>query len=208
MRRGLCQAWRIPAAALLAGGMLSGLAQTNAERVLEDQVIPPLHPPHGEMAPGFWEQHWWGVALVLVAGAVATGLVWRRLSQPEAVAVPPPHELARKTLEALKGQPENSHTLSELVRVIRRYFVDTFSLTQTEMTNRQLGELLRKHEQVEGEVAAVAIRFLETCERRQFDTRQPSQSHDLIDEALKLIDQTEATRVVARSRIPESDATS
>ena len=188
----LSLAWRITAATLLAGSM--ALAQTNTEPNLEDQIIPPLRPARGEIVPGFWEQYWWVAILVLLAASAASLLVWRQLSKPDEIEAPPPRETARKALEMLKAEPENSQTLSELVRVVRRYFVDTFSLTQTELTSRQLGEVLRDHDHVDGEVVAAAIRLLETCERRQFDPRQAIQTSDLLGEALKLIEETERTR--------------
>jgi hypothetical protein len=144
------------------------------------------------------------IILVLLAASAASLLVWRQLSKPDEIEAPSPHETAKKALGRLSAKPDSSQTLSDLGRVVRRYFVDTFSITQTELTNRQLGEVLRDHDQVDGEVVAAASRLLETCERRQFDPRQAIQTRDLIGQALTLIDETERTR--RRVSAPQTDS--
>ncbi|HXD00643.1 MAG TPA: polyprenyl synthetase family protein, partial [Verrucomicrobiae bacterium] len=105
---------------------------------LADGDLPPLQPPHGELPLSFWEHyHWVILAASLVAMALLVLLIlWLRRSKPAIVV--PPDEIARRALEALRGQPENGVLLMKVSGIFRRYVTFACGLPPREMTTTEV----------------------------------------------------------------------
>src|SRR5579862_4290772 len=81
------------------------------------QPLPALRPPRGEIAPTFWEQHGWQIAItslviIIVAGVVIVVLTRQKPKPPE-----PPEALARRSLAALRGRPVDGKLLVDISRI-------------------------------------------------------------------------------------------
>ncbi len=115
-----------------------GLAATNSE--LSDE-IPPLKPPRGEIPPGFWEQNAiWIIAATVLALCVVALAIWffARKNEPEAL---PPEVEARAALKSFGGKTETGQVVSEVSRIVRRYFTAAFGLPE------RIGKFLRECDQ-------------------------------------------------------------
>lgn len=135
---------------------------------MNQEQIPALRPPHGEIPPGVWEQHGTLIVLLGVLGLalVAAGL-WLLFRRKPAPPVPA-EAVARKELAALKGAPENGVVLSRVSQVMRRYLGTVFGLAPVEMTTGEFSEALRGSEQAGPELAGKVSAFLRECDRRKF----------------------------------------
>jgi hypothetical protein len=92
-----------------------------------------------------WEWLWWALAIVVLIGVIALAArFWRkRREQPVIVPVIPPHERARRKLEAalsLFDQPKPFCTL--VSDAVRLYLEERFELPVSDRTTEEfLGEL-------------------------------------------------------------------
>ena len=163
--------------------------------------IPPLRPPRGEIPPGFWEAHGWDVGCAGLALAGLLVILWRVLSRKRPKPTVAPEVAAHRSLEALRGRPEDAALLSTVSRSVRGYFVAALGLSQPEPTNRELAGLLRGDNRVGTQLAATTSEFLARCEQRQF-APQPAQGNlGAVDQALRLVDEA-ATRQRALAAPP------
>ncbi len=152
------------------------------------EVIPPLRPPRAGMPPGFWERNGWTVlalGLFLALLCLAARRVLRRCRR--ATEQVPLDVATLGALEALRGQPEDGRVLSEISRLVRRYFVAALALPPAERTNRELGGLLCSDQRVGLELAKATAGFLDECDQRRFSPSGLGGEGPAVEQALDLI---------------------
>jgi hypothetical protein len=174
-----------------------GLTAKNSE--LSDE-IPPLKPPRGEIPAGFWEQN----RLLVTAAAVATlcvaALTIRFLARKKQSEPIPPEIEARTALEAFHGKTENGHTISEISRVVRRYFVAAFDLPQQELTTAEFARVTLASESIGADLAERVGKFLRDCDQRKFALESAPQPPSVLAAATSLIDLGEERREYLRKQ--------
>jgi uncharacterized protein DUF4381 len=168
--------------------------------------IPPLRPPHGELAPGFWEQRggWVIVGVVLVMATVALG-IWllRRHRPPKAVL---PEVQARKALEPLRSQSEQGAVLSQVSQVLRRYFTAAFALPPEELTTREFCERIAANEAIGSPLANSVSEFLRRCDERKFAPAGGVEPLGAVSQALAFIAAAEARQTELRRAAEQAQA--
>ena len=156
-----------------------------------EEAIPKLRPPKSEMAPTFWEDY--GLAAV-VGGFLSLMLlavvVWL-LTRPKPVAATPPETLARRSLESLRGQPEDGLLLSRVSRILRRYLSAAFGLPPEQMTTTEFCVVLSAHPRVGTAIAGTAADFFRRCDERKFAPLPPPGALGAVETALKLVETAE-----------------
>jgi hypothetical protein len=167
------------------------LAQTNSELV--DQ-IPPLRPPRAEIGPGFWEKNgvWIAVAAaVLLYIAFLSFWLLRRRTEP--VQMPPEVE-AHEALKPFIGKLEDADSISQISRIVRRYFTAAFGLPQHELTTTEFSKTSRKCEQLGSALADQVSQFLQECDHRKFALPNKANPPWAVPEAKMLIELGEQRR--------------
>jgi hypothetical protein len=169
---------------------------------LADSDLPPLQPPHGELPPTFWEQHRW---LILAATLVALALLvllilWLR--RPKPVIVIPPEEVARRALEALRGQPENGVLLMKVSGVFRRYVIFACGLPSRELTTTEVCRAVAVRPQFKPDLGDAIAGFFRQCDERKFSPTPPAAELSAVTGALALLEQIEQRRRQMTSRTP------
>lgn len=156
--------------------------------------FPELLPPHKEIPPTFVEQHSsemiGGAGLLLVA--VALLIFWLR--RPRPVVVIPPAESARKSLEALRGKPEDGPLITAVSQILRRYVVAAFTRESAELTNEELMRSLAANQRVQRETRANLGEFLRECDVQKFAPVRPSPPPGFVNRALEFVEKFEALR--------------
>lgn len=156
--------------------------------------IPPLQPPHGELAPTYWEQHGWlvltGAALLLLG--LFLFIVWLR--HPKQVIPEPPGIVARRALESWRNRPENGALVADVSRVIRRYVMAAFNFTHDELTTTEFRDALQSNIQIAPELAAATGDFLRRCDQWKFAPNPPTPKLGAVTSALELVDKLEMNR--------------
>jgi hypothetical protein len=156
--------------------------------------IPPLRPPHAELAPTFWEQHGlWVVILGVLLLALICAVVWL-LTRPKPPVVVPPEVQARQALEPLGRQPEDGALLSRVSQILRHFVTAAFALPPGELTTTEFCRAIAGHEQIGPELATALREFLRQCDQRKFSPVAPAAPFSATTQALKLIDQAQAHR--------------
>ena len=157
--------------------------------------IPPLRPPHAELAPTFWEQYglWVVILGVLLLGLICA-VVWL-LTRPKPPVVVPPEVQAREALEPLRQQPEDGALLSRVSQILRHYVAAAFNLPPDEQTTAEFCRAIGAHDQVGPELSAALTEFLRECDQRKFSPTAPAPSLSAAAQALKLIDQAQTRRL-------------
>ena len=193
-----CTLRRRLATTLLAYAALAFLSFASNPALAAEEPIPALRPPRAELRPSFWQQHgWWvAVAAIILLGAVAVWLRWRRRSPP--VPVTPPDVLARSALEALRGRPEDIALVAEVSGIFRHYVIAAFNLPPDELTTAELHRALQSHPQASAELVAEIIEFLSRCDEYKFAPAHPASPFGAVTGALELIAKTEAQRKQAQ----------
>ncbi len=172
----------------------SSFAVLAATHTPANDGIPPLRPPHAEMAPTFWEQHGIGVALCVGFFLALVGVAIWFLTRPKPPVVIPPEVLARKALEPLGQRPEDGALLSQVSQILRHYMSAAFNLPPIELTTTEFCRAIAGHELVGPELSAALSEFLRQCDQRKFSPPAPAPPLSVVDHALKLIDQAQARR--------------
>jgi hypothetical protein len=169
---------------------------------LADGDLPPLQPPHGELPPVFWELHRWAVlAAALVALALLVLLIlWLR--RPRPVIVIPPEEIARRALEALRGQPEDGVLLMKVSGIFRRYVIFACGLPPRELTTTEVCRAVAVRPQFKPDLADAVASFLRQCDERKFSATPPASDLGAVAAALTLLEQIEQRRRQMTSRTP------
>jgi hypothetical protein len=183
--------FRILVATLFLLAVPPSFAATNAPT---NGDIPPLRPPHAELAPTYWEQHGTAVVLCGVLFLILVGAAIWLLTRPKPPVVVPPEVLARKALEPLGERPEDGALLSQVSRILRHYLSAAFNLPPEELTTTEFCRAIASHEQIGAELSVALSEFLLKCDQRKFAPPAPAPPLSVVDQALKLIDQAQARR--------------
>jgi hypothetical protein len=189
--------WRTPArvlALMTLGGWFLGhvlTAHANIPKPPNDE-IPALKPPLGEIPPEVWEEHHTslvtGGILMLSAISAAAWFVLR----PRPVDPTPPEALARRELEALKGEAQTGKVLSTVSRVTRSYLSRAFNLPTAELTTTEFCLKLTQEERIGPVLGAAAQMFLKQCDERKFSPTPPPGPFNAVGESLRLVEQGQA----------------
>jgi hypothetical protein len=184
--------------ALLAATWL-GLAPVVA---LADGDLPPLQPPHGELPASFWEQHRWAILVValMTLALFVLLILWLRRSKP--VVVVSPDEIARRALEALRGQPENGVLLMKVSGIFRRYVIFACGLPSRELTTTEVCRVVAVRPQFRPDLGNAIAIFLRQCDERKFAPTPPVSELCAVAGALALLEQIEQRRRQMTSRTP------
>jgi hypothetical protein len=146
-----------------------------------------------------WEWLWWALAIVVLIGVIALAArFWRkRREQPVIVPVIPPHERARRKLEAalsLFDQPKPFCTL--VSDAVRLYLEERFELPVSDRTTEEfLGEL--KDSKILDRLQKDSLeQFLAACDLVKFARYEPGREEleGLYKSALRLIEETEPSQ--------------
>jgi hypothetical protein len=161
-------------------------------------AIPPLRPPRGEIAPTFWEQNglWVAIAGVLLLAVIAAAVWWLRRTRPP-VTVPPDVQ-ARQALEPLRQQPEDGAVLSRISQVLRRYVSAAFGLPPGEMTTAEFCRAIADQGRLGTELSTRLGDFLRQCDERKFAPSVATPALGAAEQALRLLEQSEARRAELR----------
>jgi hypothetical protein len=153
--------------------------------------IPPLRPPFGEIPPGFWEQHaiWIVVTAVVLAGLVAAVIFWAK-HRPGLTALPP-FEEAKRSLDELSKVPEDGPVLTQVSRVVKHYFTETFHLPVGELTTAEFSRQLHQTASLDPGLRGATEAFLQECDVRKFSASPPSAGGAAVPKALTLLKQAE-----------------
>ncbi len=157
-----------------------------------------LLPPYGELPPTFWEQHATSVSFagIGILALVAFGL-WL-LFRPKPKIVIPPEAEAKRTLTALRQQPEDGAALASISQAVRNYFIAAFRLPPGEFTTAEFSGLLAGHEQIGPELSTATLTLLHECDDRKFSTATNQALMNAADQALQLVAQAEQRRTQLR----------
>jgi hypothetical protein len=143
-----------------------------------------------------WEWLWWALAILVLIGVIALAArFWRqRREQPVIVPVIPPHERARRKLEAaldLFDQPKPFCTL--VSDAVRLYLEERFELPVSDRTTEEfLGKLKDSKILDRGQKDSLE-QFLAACDLVKFARYEPGREEleGLYKSALRLIEETE-----------------
>lgn len=170
----------------------TSLSPVNANDIRD--IKPPFAIPSG------WEWLWWVVGLLAV-GAVISSVVWlwlRRKRARSVTVVIPPHERARRKLEAALDLFDQPKPFCILVSdAVRLYLEERFGLRAPERTTEEfLADLSRSAALTELQKDSLSD-FLAACDRVKFAKYEPQRPEleALYNSALRLIEETEPKEV-------------
>ena len=156
--------------------------------------LPVLNPPRGELPPTFWEQN---SAMFFFAAAIVMTLtmvvIWWFLRPKKNISIPPEVQ-ARRELKALRGQTEDGQTLSRVSRSLRCYVTNAFELPPDELTTTEFCQAVAAHEKIGGELAASLTEFLRRCDELKFAPSSSPPQIGAADRALELLELAETRR--------------
>ena len=120
-----------------------------------------------------------GGAALLLVGAVVAYLLWRRRRPTPAAPPIPPHELAFRQLDALRGtdfsDPEAVRRFHfDVSEVLRQYVEGRFGLNATDLTSEEILPLLGSLPGLQPEPAQQLRRFLAATDRVKFAAFEPT----------------------------------
>ena len=156
--------------------------------------LPKLRPPHGEIGPTFWEQHHWQVITPAVAVLLLGTLLILWLRRPKPVVVVPPEIVARRSLEGLRGRPEDAPLTVEVSHIIRNYLISVFMLPPDELTTAEVLRALQARPQIDPGLVKSIGTFLRRCDELKFGRNFPQTQTGLAAEASDLVDAVERQR--------------
>ena len=157
--------------------------------------IPPLRPPHAELAPTFWEHYGvWVVIVSVLLLMLVCGVAWL-LTRPKPPVVVPPEVQASQALEPLRQQPEDGALLSRVSQILRHYVTAAFDLPPGELTTAEFCAMIATHSSIGPELSVALSEFLHECDQRKFSQSSPAAPFSATAQALKLIDQAQTRRL-------------
>ena len=158
--------------------------------------IPALRPPHAEIPPTFWEQYGlWVIVLGVLLLALVCAAAWF-LTRPKPPVIVPPEVQARRVLEPLRRQPDDGALLSRVSQVLRHYVAAAFELPPGELTTAEFCRAIAGYAPIGPELSAALSGFLRLCDQDKFSPPAPVPPFGAVAQALKLIDQAQARRLV------------
>lgn len=165
--------------------LLGWLAGMEPARAAIKQEIPPLRPPHGELAPSMVQRNPlipWLLGAACVS-FVAVILAWPR--QPRLPVIEPPAARASRELRALA-----SPTPEAVSRILRHHLVEVFHLPGEGVTTEEIEIALAG----ETELSHRIRDFLARCDAAKFAPHAGPAGSNLVEEAIALIEGTQASR--------------
>jgi hypothetical protein len=161
---------------------------------LADGDLPPLQPPHNDLLPTFWEQYHWAVLAGALAALAVLVLLIVWLRRPRPAIIIPPDVIARRALEALRGQPENGVLLMKVSGVLRRYVIFACGLPPGELTTAEVCHAVAERAQFSPNLAEAITGFFRQCDERKFAPAPPASNLGAVAGALTLLEQIEQRR--------------
>ncbi|HWF19169.1 MAG TPA: DUF4381 family protein [Verrucomicrobiae bacterium] len=156
--------------------------------------LPPLQPPHGDLAPTFWEQHGWQVVLAAAFCVLVIGWIIIWLRRPKVFIPEPPAIVARRALESWRGQAQDGALVADVSRVLRRYVMAAFNFPSEELTTTEFRKALQSHSQIAPDIASATGDFLRRCDEWKFAPTPPAPQLGAVAVALELVNKMEASR--------------
>jgi hypothetical protein len=105
-----------------------------------------------------------------------------------------PEARAREELSGLRGQPETGALLSRISSSVRHYAAAVFSLAPGELTTTEFCRAVADNEIVGTTLAGSLTDFLKRCDERKFAPPSARPPMGAVEEALKLVEVSEARR--------------
>ena len=173
---------------------------TNSPNIINATDIRDIAPPVAISNP--WALLWWLLGVLVVAGVVvAVMLLWRtKRRKLELVVVVPPHERARRQLEAALDLYDKPKPFCILVSdAVRLYLEERFGLRAPERTTEEfLTDLSRSAALTDLQKASMKD-FLSACDMVKFAKYEPQRPEleMLYNSALRLIEETEPREQLA-----------
>jgi hypothetical protein len=161
---------------------------------LADGDLPPLQPPHSDLLPTFWEQYHWAVVAAALAALALLVLLIVWLRRPRPTVIIPPDVIARRALEALRGQPENGVLLMKVSGILRRYVIFACGLPPGELTTAEVCRAVAERAQFNPELADAITNFFRQCDERKFAPAPPASDLGAVSGALALLEKIEQRR--------------
>jgi hypothetical protein len=165
-------------------------------------------PPHGELQPTFWEQHSLLAILLCVAVLVVSTLFIVLLRRPKLTQGTPPEILARRSLEALRGSPEDAELADKVSRILRQHASFAFQLPAGELTTAEIDRAIGWRPQIAKDLRNQIVTFLRRCDQRKFAPTSPTEPQGMVDAAKAIFELIEQYRlrppVVVPPPSPES----
>lgn len=178
----------------IAGGMVAAHGQSGGSYPAKI----PLSPPHPEIPPTFWEQHWpWVIAAgIALAGLIVLAVLVLRRKRP--VMAEPIEVQTRRELETLLLRDStDARTLSRITRCLRAYLSDAFGLPPEETTTTELIGAMGAQARLGSELSSRLSAFFRRADELKFAPAQ-SIGSALVNEALELFECGERRRAELR----------
>jgi hypothetical protein len=187
--------WRW-AAALWVGALALTVLAVPGSHGAAAPVVPDLRPIKPPVSiPNPWVWLGWGLALALLAAAIAGLRWWRKKHQPQTPSPPPipPHVRARQRLDrALKYLSDPRLFAFEVSDAVRLYLEERFDLHAPERTTEEFLTELQDSSALTAEQKACLGRFLQSCDLVKFARYEPHEEvlRELHAAACRLVDET------------------
>ena len=167
---------------------MNAFASLLAALTAAPEKIPDLKPARGAITPTLWEAHGWALSFLGVIALVLIAAIVHRLRQPKPVVVPTPTDIARRTLAALRGNPDAARVNTEVAATLRRFLIAKFGLAGPGLTADEIAA----HLPMDESLAAELHLFLTHCDVANFAPIPSTPPGDaVIDDALHLLDAVE-----------------
>ena len=146
-----------------------------------------LTPAYPEIPPTFLEQHKMAVAVGFILFVIAQfWTLYKVLTRPPA-KVEPPESRARAALNRLLDQPEDGRHLSEVSKILRRYFGAAWQIPGEETTTTEFVAGLAQNQKLSRELGETLAAFLRECDVRKFSPTKSAQPINAAGRALELV---------------------
>jgi hypothetical protein len=147
-----------------------------------------------------WEWLWWTLGALVLVTIIAVGLrLWlRRKQQPIVTVAIPPHERARRKLEAALDLFDQPKPFCILVSdAVRLYLEERFRLQAPERTTEEFLADLKSSPSLNQPQKDSLGQFLSSCDLVKFARYEPGRPEleGLYNSALRLIEETEPVEV-------------
>jgi len=133
---------------------------------------------------------------------VAIGHVSRKKKERKV----PPEVDARAALKTFAGGAENGQAISEISRIVRRYFAAAFDLPRQELTTAEFARATLACESIGSDLAERLEKFLRECDQRKFALENTAPPPSFLAAAASLIELSEERREYLRKQEEQQKA--
>ena len=119
--------------------------------------------------------------------------LYKVLTRPPA-KVEPPEIRARAALNRLLDQPEDGRHLSEVSKILRRYFGAAWQIPGEEATTTEFVAGLAQNQKLSRELGEALAAFLRECDARKFSPAEAAKKLNAAARALDLVNAAENLR--------------